>query len=101
MPAPLLRDSAFFCAGLVAVPVLSDEPQLLSLGRPRWRNQTKGLVPSWLLGKSSNNVNCGHWKSVFHTVCVIIATLFSNCILCKYCTFFVYNYFGTCEICIY
>lgn len=94
-------ETVFLCIGLVAVPVLSDWPQLLSVGRPRWRSQTKGLVSSWLVGKSSNNVNCGHWKSVFHTVCVIIATLFSNCILCKYCTFFVYNYFGTCEICIY
>lgn len=43
----------------------------------------------------------GIGNSVFHTMCVIIATLFSNCILCKYCTFFVYNYFGTCELCIY
>lgn len=29
----------------------------------------------------------GIGNSVFHTMCVIIATLFSNCILCKYCTF--------------
>lgn len=29
----------------------------------------------------------GIGNSVFHTMCVIIATLFSNCILCKYCIF--------------
>lgn len=29
----------------------------------------------------------GIGNSAFHTVCVIIATLFSNCIECKYCTF--------------
>lgn len=29
----------------------------------------------------------GIGNCMFHTMCVIIATLFSNCIECKYCTF--------------
>lgn len=29
----------------------------------------------------------GIGNNAFHTVCVIIATLFSKCIECKYCTF--------------
>lgn len=30
----------------------------------------------------------GIGNSVFHTMCVIMATLFSSCTMCKYCTFF-------------
>lgn len=45
-------------------------PTAAALSRcPRRRTQTKGLV-TWMLGASSNDVNCGHWKlCVSHHVC--------------------------------
>lgn len=45
-PLHLLGDCVLICVGLVVLPGLTDQPQLLLVGCPRWGSHTKGLVTS-------------------------------------------------------